>query len=90
MKTSILEILSVEKISGVSRKTGYPYEMVTAQCVIHGEKILVGKMFLHRDLGEPKPGKYSADFDLDVNREMNIIARIVHLNPISVAGVKAA
>lgn len=89
---AILEILSVEKRSGISRKSGVPtpFEMVVAQCVVHGEKIQVGELVLPKDMDEPKPGRYSADFEVSVDFDKRIGARLIKLNPIAAAGVKVA
>lgn len=88
---AVLEILSVEKRSGVSRKSAVPtpFEMIVAQCVVHGEKIQVGELVLPKGMEEPKPGRYSADFEVAVDFDKRITARLVKLNPIQV-GVKAA
>lgn len=88
----VLEILSVEKRSGISKKTGVPtpYEMTVAQCVVHGEKIQVGELLLPKDMPEPKPGKYTGDFEIVVDFDKRIGGRLVKLNPVAVAGAKAA
>lgn len=89
---AILEILSVEKRSGISRKSVVPtpFEMIVAQCVVHGEKIQVGELVLPKGMEEPKPGKYSAEFEVAVDFDKRISSRLIKLVPISVAGVKAA
>lgn len=89
---AILEILSVEKRSGISRKSAVPtpFEMIVAQCVVHGEKIQVGELVLPKGMEEPKPGKYSAEFEVAVDYDKRISSRLIKLVPISVAGVKAA
>lgn len=89
---AILEILSVEKRSGISRKSAVPtpFEMIVAQCVVHGEKIQVGELVLPKGMEEPKPGKYSAEFEVAVDFDKRISSRLIKLVPISVAGVKAA
>lgn len=79
----LIEIVSVQESSGVSRKTGSPWKMYRAQCVVTGgdKGAKVGELLLPDTLKETQPGKYLAEFQLDVNFERLVIPRITALHP---------
>jgi hypothetical protein len=79
----LIQILAVNKSSGISNKTGKPWEMWKAQCVVNGpdSSIHVGELSLPTALRETTPGKYLAEFELGVNYDLKVIPLIVKLHP---------
>ncbi len=63
-----LEVLSFNTITGLSKKTGAPYSMDIAQCVVHGDDGAksVGEFMFPRDC-KPALGFYQAAFGFRVN-----------------------
>lgn len=79
----LLEILAVNREAGVSRKTGQPYEIFKAQCVVRGpdNSIQVGALNLNQSMKDTPPGKYLAEFLLGVSYDNKIIPVITKLHP---------
>ncbi len=79
----LIEIVSVQESSGVSRKTGNPWKMYRAQCVVTGgdSGAKVGELLLPDSLKDTEPGKYLAEFQLDVSFERLVVPRITALHP---------
>jgi hypothetical protein len=103
MHLSFIQIIKVnEARKGVSKKTGNPYEMQDAECMLLDETGLpqtVGVLMIPKDLmGKVVPGVYAASFTLGTDQERRIVARVVELRPMqikdgrvtAVAPVKAA
>lgn len=78
-----LQILFAEPREGKSKRTGNDYKMIVCQCVLHGEKPLVGELVLPKDHPMPVPGVYDATFELAVDFEKRIGARVVSLQLVS-------
>jgi hypothetical protein len=81
-----LTIVDVIERSGVSQKTGRPYSMHTAQCILQqvtseGEQLLVGTISLPEKLKDARPGDYLAEFALSQSREGELVPRLVSLSP---------
>jgi len=78
----LIEIVSVQESSGVSRKTGNPWKMYRAQCVVTGgdNGAKVGELLLPDSLKDTIPGKYLAEFQLDVSFERLVVPRITALH----------
>jgi hypothetical protein len=79
-----LTILQVVARSGISKRTGQPWEMHTAQCVLEqenseGKQILVGTINLPNALKDSPPGDYLAEFALQQSMEGKLEPRIVSL-----------
>jgi hypothetical protein len=79
----LIEILAVNKAGGISKKTGNPWEMHKAQCVIKGPDngVQIGELNLPKNLIETKPGKYLAEFELGVNMDLKVVPIITVLHP---------
>lgn len=79
----LIEIVSVQEASGISRKTGNPWKMYRAQCVVTGgdSGAKVGELLLPDSLKDTSPGKYLAEFQLDVSFERLVVPRITALHP---------
>jgi hypothetical protein len=88
----LLEILAVNLQKGISKKTGNPYEIYKAQCVVKGpdQSIQVGELNLPKHLKETTPGKYLAEFELGVNVERLLVPVITNLHPWGDTGKPAA
>ena len=81
-----LQIVDVIENSGISQRTGKPYTMRRAQCVLHqqteeGEQCVVGTIFLPDSLKEHGRGEYLASFAFAQSREGELTPRIVSLEP---------
>lgn len=90
-----LTILQVIPRSGVSNKTGKPWEIHTAQCVLEqetteGKQILVGTMNLPRELTDSQPGDYLAEFEFQQSMDGRIEARVRSLVPYGMLKAKPA
>ncbi|VVE39151.1 cellulose synthase [Pandoraea cepalis] len=90
-----LTILDVLRREGVSSKTGRPYDMRTAQCVLHqmtseGKQTIVGTIVLPEMLKETPNGDYLAEFALTQSMEGQLIPRIVSLQPYAINAKPAA
>lgn len=78
----LIEIVSIQESSGISRKTGNPWKMYRAQCVVTGgdSGAKVGELLLPDSLKDTAPGKYLAEFQLDVSFERLVVPRITALH----------
>lgn len=90
-----LTILDVLRREGISSKTGRPYDMRTAQCVLkqttsEGEQMIVGTIVLPETLKETPNGEYLAEFALTQSMEGQLIPRIVSLQPYATNAKPAA
>ncbi|WP_323119361.1 cellulose synthase [Burkholderia alba] len=86
MNKQKLTILQVIERSGTSKRTGLPWKMHTAQCVMEqegkdGKEILVGTINLPKELSESPAGDYLAEFSLAQSMEGKLEPRIVSLLP---------
>lgn len=89
-KLSILQIISR---SGVSQRTGRPWEIHSAQCVLEQEndgqkQLLVGTINLPDQLKAVSPGEYLAEFAFSQSMEGKLEPRITSLVPFGVSGPK--
>ncbi len=81
--TNWINIINVISRSGISKKTGLPWTMNFAQCVLialDGE-LKIGKLLLPKALNDTKPGEYLASFQLDVDYETDVVPVITALHP---------
>lgn len=81
-----LQIVEVIERSGISQKTGRPYTMRNAQCVLHQEtpdgiQCVVGTVFLPDSLKDYGRGEYLVEFAFSQSREGQLVPRIVSLQP---------
>lgn len=82
----LINIVAVNKESGVAKKTGNAWEMSKAQCVITGPdgSTKIGELILPKSLADTQPGKYLAEFQLAVSYERVVIPQIIALHPYNV------
>ncbi|AYE29146.1 hypothetical protein [Burkholderia pseudomallei] len=95
MSKQKLTILQVIQRGGISKRTGQPWEIHTAQCVLEqenseGKQILVGTINLPAALKDSVPGDYLAEFALQQSMEGKLEPRIVSLAPFGRPTAKAA
>ncbi|MGA4099449.1 hypothetical protein ACI2S5_00500 [Ralstonia nicotianae] len=93
--TQKLTIIAINSRTGVSAKTGRPYSMHEAQCIltegvadatgVMSEQIKVGRVNVADELKDTIPGDYVADFKLFVSRDGELVARIVGLKAMTVS-----
>lgn len=94
MNKQKLTILEVAHRSGVSNKTGRPWAMHEAQCILEqedteGKKIVVGTINLPDVLKDSAPGDYLAEFSFFKSMEGKLEPRVVSLVPFGMTGAKA-
>ena len=94
MNKQKLTILEVAHRSGVSNKTGRPWAMHEAQCILEqedseGKKIVVGTINLPDVLKDSAPGDYLAEFSFFKSMEGKLEPRVVSLVPFGMQGAKA-
>jgi len=79
----LIDIVAVSHAAGVSKKTGNAWEMYRAQCVVSGpdNAIKVGELLLPNTLKDTAPGRYLAEFELDVSFDRLVVPRITALHP---------
>lgn len=79
----LINIIAVNKDSGISKRNGTPWEMHKAQCVVRGpdNSTKIGELILPKALADTPPGDYLAEFELDVSFERVVVPRITALHP---------
>lgn len=93
---SILQILVVNTKAGTSKKTGQPYSIPEAQCILlndDGSVSAVGVLVIPKQLEETaKPGTYTGSFALEAGtfgeNQGRIVARLVGLTPLPPSAVR--
>ncbi|MEM5426119.1 cellulose synthase [Paraburkholderia ferrariae] len=89
MSKQKLTILSINVRSGVAQKSGRPYTIREAQCILEqsidgASNIVVGVINLPETLADRTPGEYLAEFALaqgNGNDAGRLVPRIVSLLP---------
>lgn len=78
----LVEIIAINKESGIAKKSGNPWEMWKAQCIVRGPDGVtkIGELILPKTLTNTAPGKYLAEFELDVSFERVVVPRITALH----------
>ncbi|UVA77930.1 cellulose synthase [Pandoraea commovens] len=81
-----LIIIDITRLEGISSKTGRPYDMRTAQCVLYqstseGDQAVVGRVMLPDGLKETTKGEYLAEFAFTQSMDGHLVPRIVALHP---------
>lgn len=93
MNKQKLTVLQIIKRSGIAKRTGNPWEIHSAQCVleqsVEGEKqLLVGTINLPDSLKAIEPGDYLAEFAFSQSMEGKLEPRITSLVPFGMSGPK--
>lgn len=91
--TQKLTIIAINSRNGVSSKTGRPYSMHEAQCILTEDvadatgafspQMKVGRVNLADELKDTAPGDYVADYKLVVSREGDLVPRIFALKSLN-------
>lgn len=81
----LIEIIAINKENGIAKKSGNPWEMSKAQCIVRGPDgvVKIGELILPKSLTDTAPGKYLAEFELDVSFERVVVPRITALHALS-------
>jgi len=88
-----LQVVAIETKSGVSKKSGQPYQMEIAKCVLTkvDGSVDVGEVMLPKGHAPVTPGLYSAETALSKSMNGQIVGVIVSLTPAKpVAAPRAA
>ena len=80
----LVEVIAVDNKSGKS-KSGSDYSMEVCQCIVRGEKVLVGELILPKGHPIPAPGLYRAEFEVAVSFDKRINGALKHLIPVKAA-----
>lgn len=93
MHLSYIKVIKVNEVrKGIGAKSGKPYEMQDAECLLldeHGTPSSVGVLMIPKDLtGKVLPGDYAASFTLGTDMERRIVARVVALHPMKIENGK--
>jgi hypothetical protein len=94
MNKQKVTILDIAHRSGVAKKTGNPWAIHEAQCILEqetseGKSILVGTINLPDVLKDSTPGDYLAEFALFRSMEGKLEPRVVSLQPFGMPVAKA-
>src|SRR6266702_401769 len=94
MSKQKLTILEVAHRSGIAKKTGNPWAIHEAQCILEqenesGKSIVVGTINLPDALKDSPAGEYLADFSFFKSMDGKLEPRVVSLVPFGMPGVKA-
>ena len=94
MKNTI-QILHVTQRTGLSQKTGKPYDMRSAQCIVHkvnrdtgAIEPLIGELLLPERFKESKPGTYEVEFEVSIGKEKRVEAQVATMVPLVEGGSK--
>jgi hypothetical protein len=95
--TQKLTIIAINSRNGVSAKTGRPYSMHEAQCILTEGvvddtgaltyQMKVGRVNVADELKDTVPGDYVADLKLFLSRDGEFVGRIVSLNALNASRV---
>jgi hypothetical protein len=93
MHLSYIQVIKVNDVRrGTSKKSGNPYEMQDAECLLldeSGTPSQVGVLMIPKDLmGKVQPGQYAASFSLTVDMERRVTARVTELRPVKIENGK--
>lgn len=80
----LIEVIAINVQSGTSKKTGNPYAIHKAQCVVRGpdNSVQIGELKISKELAEKTPpGKYLAEFELGVSFERLVVPLVTALHP---------
>ena len=84
-----IRIVGTKIIPYRNKKTGAPEEIRLAQCVVtsesedKGQQVIVGELMLPKHLSDTGPGEYLAEFELSVDRDLRVGAKVVAFHPLS-------
>ncbi len=87
-----IEIVAINIQSGISKKTGQPFAIPKAQCVVSGPdgSKQIGELNLPKEIAATTtPGKYLAEFELAVSYERLVVPRIVSLHALGASPAAA-
>ncbi|MFZ5548666.1 MAG: hypothetical protein ACOZJX_08220 [Pseudomonadota bacterium] len=87
--TSIIQVLKVDNRKGTSQKTGRPFEIETAECILYADDGTVGQvgvLDVPPDLrGKVVPGTYTAAFSMraafDTRRIQSVLTGLTAVPP---------
>ena len=95
MNKQKVTILQVIERGGNSKKTGLPWKMFSAQCILEqetekdGKQLLVGQINLPESLQGSSPGDYLAEFAFFQSMDGRLEPRVVSLIPFGAPRPKA-
>ncbi|WP_297843721.1 hypothetical protein, partial [Pseudomonas sp.] len=84
---SRIQILHITHKDGIAKKSGNPYEMRFAQCIVHsveasGEVVpLVGELMLPKEFNAMTPGDYLVDFKVMIDQNKRVGAVVSSMVP---------
>lgn len=96
MSKQKVTILQVIERGGNSKKTGLPWKMFSAQCILEqetekdGKQLLVGQINLPEKLQASPPGDYLAEFAFFQSMDGRLEPRVISLVPFGALKAKPA
>jgi hypothetical protein len=94
MKNTI-QILHVTQRTGLSQKTGKPYDMRSAQCIVHKVnrdtgvvEPMIGELMLPERFKETKPGTYEVEFEVSIDKDKRVGAQVATMVSVVEGGSK--
>jgi hypothetical protein len=97
MMKNTIQILHVTQRTGLSQKSGKPYDMRSAQCIVHkvnrdtgAIEPLIGELLLPEQFKEIKPGTYEVEFEAGIGLEKRVVGQVVTMVPVVEGGSKAS
>lgn len=95
MNKQKVTILQVIERGGISKKSGLPWKVHSAQCILEqesekGKELLVGTLNLPESLQHSAPGDYLAEFAFYQSMEGRLEPRVVSLVPFGMPKAKPA
>lgn len=97
MMKNTIQILHVTQRTGLSQKTGKPYDMRSAQCIVHKVnrdtgvvEPLIGELMLPERFKESKPGTYEVEFEVSIDKEKRVGAQVATMVPVAEVSGKAS
>jgi hypothetical protein len=93
---SVIQIVHVVPFTGIGKKSGNPFDMRLAQCIVElvnpetgAPAPLIGELVLGEKFKDTLPGRYEVDFEIAVDRERRVNARVASMTPVA-AGARVA
>lgn len=82
-----IQVVDVRVQEGTAKKTGQPYRIAEAQCILFpsepGAGMLVGKLQIPKGMDDPEPGEYLAEFRMAQFQDGSLGARLHKLSPVA-------
>lgn len=85
---NIIQIIYVQPIAGISKKTNNAYDLRMAQCIVErtdeagNPAPLVGELMLPEAFKDTVPGRYEVTFEISLGQDKRIGSRVASMVPV--------